>query len=111
VLTGTEIAEFRHVREGLADLVRSGGSVEIRDETLMSLAPADVMGTLAELGRLADQRGMRLFVDRIPDRYVTVVRWAPDDRLPADPEPDPLPHPITDHRPVADELRSSGWSS
>lgn len=113
----TELAEFRHVRLALDDVMRAGGSVQIRDETLARRDPSEIREALHALGDAARERGMAIESSYDPMLCVTVVRWwrpsleKPHGDLPAEHDVVTPPHPARlDSAPI-DELRSSGWSS
>lgn len=105
----TEIAEFRHVREGLADVLRTGGSVVIREESLVRMDPAAVRSTLEQLRDAALARGFTLTIEHELAKCWYVVSWGR--ALPADPGPPPPTYPDLHHSPLQREIRASGWAS
>jgi hypothetical protein len=67
------------------------GEYEIPDEALVRADAATLEAWGHEVMAEARRRGLRLNIEHLPMRCVTVVRWRPD-------------------RPVG-EVRSSGWSA
>lgn len=105
----TEIAEFRHVREGLADPLRTGGSVILREESLVRMEWSDIVDTLEQLRQLATARGLTIAWEHDKLMRWYVIRWGHP--LPAEPAPTLPPYPSFGHSASQDEPRSSGWAS